>query len=125
MNEEVLDKVTDYIDAIAENLGVAAEHVYPLMVEQMVLEGWIAGGSLIISTVLFCLMFGFALKYTIKHWDDLYHSDNEIWTVVGCLILGVIALILLIASFASVPTYIMKIMNPEYYVFKDLISILN
>lgn len=123
MGTEIIDKVSQYIDALAANLGVAASHVYETMVRQMVVEGVVY--SIFLSLLLAVLTFlGIKLiKITVAKWDEIYRDDWEAFVYIGWVVGGIAYIILLIASVVTIPESIMRIYNPEYFVIRDLLSI--
>ncbi|MCY9532939.1 hypothetical protein M5X06_12725 [Paenibacillus alvei] len=123
MGTEIIDRVSQYIDALAANLGVAASHVYETMVRQMVVEG--AVYSIFLSSLLAALtVLGIKLiKLTVAKKDKIYRDDWEAFVYIGWVVGGIAYIILLIASIVIVPESVMKIYNPEYFVIRDLLSI--
>lgn len=124
MNEQLVEKITTYIDQLSVGLGVAAEHVYGVMVRQLIVEG------IVYSTLLLTLIIGLTIavvklaKLTIRNWEDVEYSDFHT-SVTGAWVVGGIAyiIILLICAF-NLPHELMKIGNPEYYVIREFLNVL-
>lgn len=124
MNPEVLDKVTQYIDSIAASLGVAAAHVYETMTRQMVVEG------VVYSAILTLLLIGATvggvklIKLTTTRWETIYRNDWEAPVIIGWVTGGLGYVILSIVVVLVVPESAMKIFNPEYFVIRDILSVI-
>lgn len=123
MNPEILEKVTQYIDSLAASLGVAATHVYETMVRQMVVEG------VVYSVVLTLLLIGVSvagvrlIKLTFARRETIYRNDWEAPVFIGWTIGGLGYVILSIVVVSVVPESVMKIFNPEYFVIRDILSV--
>jgi hypothetical protein len=126
MKEKAFQKATEYIDAIAAKLGVAAEHVYGILVRQQYVEG--------ITTILGCLTFVAVMFFISRKITDLTKSTRESakkksFTEISedlahvVLVLGWIAFFfaLIFASFA-IPDSVAKLINPEYYAIKEILD---
>jgi hypothetical protein len=119
MSEE---KITQYIDAIAQKLGVATEYVWEVLTKQMVIEGWVYSITLIGGSLL--MIFGlYKLAMYIKNnYDDLYDKDFEFPIMLLAAIYTVFVFVLLVVTFVETPGNIMKIVNPEYYAIKEILE---
>lgn len=121
MNEQIFDKASEYIDAIAANLGVAAEHVYTLMTKQMMVEGIVYSLVLPITLILLILVSIKSVKWTIRNWSEVDVAAET--AIISCLIiLGIIDMIVILLNLFLLPEYVMQIFNPEYYVIKEIMS---
>jgi multisubunit Na+/H+ antiporter MnhB subunit len=112
-NEQATGKAFEYIDQIAEKLGVAAEHAYPLLVKQQIINGIMDLLIGIVAIVLMPLCSKWAKKLSKSYEYDIY--------AIVPIIVGILAAIV-----APVCLYfgIGEVLNPEYYVLKDILSIL-
>lgn len=126
MNEKALDKVMQYIDALAAKLGVAAEHVYGVLVRQQLAEGIthtaILTVSFIVSLVTFVIIFRALANYV---------GYNDEPCVIGLTITGFSTFVLFAANFVLfaanvilLPGYIMHIINPEYYAIREILDVI-
>lgn len=121
--------IHDAVAQLASSLGVAAEHVYAVLVRQQVIDG--------IVTLSFCV---FALITTAtlglwwysgyKQWRDgepklkdgyltlkeKPYEERTLWTSVGY---AAICVAVTVAVFSSAPSAIKKIYNPEYYAIQQ------
>jgi formate hydrogenlyase subunit 3/multisubunit Na+/H+ antiporter MnhD subunit len=119
MNEKVIDKATEYIDALAAKLGVAAEHVYEVLVHQKVMEGVVY--SIFLPLVLAILIWVF---FKIKKSLDEYDGYNEEGFIIALIITAVVILVMFIVNVVVLPDYVMQIFNPEYYAIREIIDAL-
>jgi ABC-type polysaccharide/polyol phosphate export permease len=119
MNNKVFEKVTEYIDAIAAKLGVAAEHVYGVLVRQQVAEGItdIVTGVIILVLVITGALI-FSKKIKVRFIEDEF--DAFILFIGGLLFL-----VLFVApigySIENISDGIKHIVNPEYYAIKEIL----
>ncbi|MFK3936615.1 hypothetical protein ACI2JA_03745 [Alkalihalobacillus sp. NPDC078783] len=118
MNEQIFDKASEYIDAIATNLGVAAEHVYTLMTKQMMVEGIVYGSISLICIVLFSLIIVKVIKHLKDNWVEVNRHANDIYYYIGIAALG----FAIVAFGFELPESLLKLFNPEYYVIKEIMD---
>ncbi|MCC3687462.1 hypothetical protein LLR47_19860 [Bacillus cereus] len=76
MNKEVQDKVFQYIDALADKLGVAVERVYEVMYKQMLVEGVISAVTAVTSIIFITV----GTKYFVKLLRYLEEKSDESWS---------------------------------------------
>jgi hypothetical protein len=108
MNSELSQKVAQVIEEMAKGLGLAVEHVYTILVNQMFYEGLVFSLICILGIFLTSL-----LIYLL--WTK---ASDEGLQVVGTIMLGV----LLVFTFVSLPNNLLKVFNPEYYAIKFIIE---
>ena len=139
MSEQVIEMVTQYIDALAAKLGVAAEHVYEVMIKQMVFEGAVGLTASLLCLILSVLVLWKSIPAFLKaekehdlhlygeNYDRIKRSDAERRAMVA-LIISIIFGVVGIASIGVViiggPQFLMQILNPEYYVIREILSAL-
>jgi len=128
MTEQLTNKLIEYLDAIGEALGVAAPHVYELMIRQQVIGGSLWVAVIVVLMVVIALLARLSLKkLNGKYRKESYRADEEfnnaltfwkgtVWAF-GIVVLFILALCL--------PHNIVRIVNPEYYVIKELLSIIS
>lgn len=123
MNEQLIEKVTEYVDQLAVSLGVAAEHVYVVMARQMSVEG------IVYSALYLTLIIGLPIvvvklaKLTIRKWDDIYKYDIDAIVLAMWILGGIVSAINITGSILSLPDALMKVGNPEYYVIREILDI--
>lgn len=112
--EEILKR----IDALAEKLGVASEHVWGVLVKQAVLEGAIGLSLWVIATVGLSLTARFVTKELLEMAK--YKEDRLFGTVVPAVF---VFILVGIPGITLLSTWIGKIANPEYYAFQEILSV--
>lgn len=128
--QQLEERAINLIDTLAAQLGVAAEHVYKVLSAQMFMEGVMSLITIALAVVLLSVL----AHTTAKRWK-VYQAivkANERQTTEGEDIVLTIAVtftilltvVVVISVFLSGPHAIMKLLNPEYYVIKELLTIL-
>lgn len=118
------DKFGSYINELAKQLGVAAAHVYEVLIRQQYAE---AIGSLTVDFVWICI-FILMTVLLVKGWKKanfwLEHGEDgwQFGMIIGTVVYGVASLFILIFVTDDIKTSIMKLMNPEYYALKDIMD---
>ena len=102
--QQVLTEVTTRLDAVAAKLGMAADHMWPILVRQQFYEGLVL--TIAISTVAVTFLVGGIFGFK-KHFEDGW------W--IACSVIS--AVLFAIAAGWSIST-----INPEYYAFMDLMG---
>lgn len=126
MKEQAFQKVTEYIDAMAVKLGVAAEHVYEILVRQQYVEG--------ITVLIGCLLFVVVSLFIARKTTELtsvkreerkgkYVSEiSEDLALVAYVLSWTVFFIALLVSVFAVPDCIAQFINPEYYAIKEILD---
>ena len=116
MKEKIYEKATEYIETLASSLGVAAEHVYGILVRQQVAEGVT---TLIMFGVIY-LILGIILVVSAKKSDFTYDCLANYIAVIAVILMVFAAVIGLLTLGGA----IMKVMNPEYYAIKEIMDVI-
>jgi small-conductance mechanosensitive channel len=120
MKEKVFDKVTQYIDALAAKLGVAAEHVYGVLVRQQVAEGIV---DIVVGTLVLAVLI-FALIVLIKK-VELPHIVDE-FDLLGYVFVAAISLLIIGLpggyAVSEISDGIKHVINPEYYAIREILD---
>ena len=84
------EKAIEYIDAIAANLGVAAEHVYGALLKQAMVSGLRS-----VVYIIFCLAVGYVIIKMFKRiYSDVKEGEDSIFVdSLGISLGGIFALI--------------------------------
>jgi uncharacterized protein YqhQ len=126
MKEKAFDKVTAYIDALAQKLGVAAEHVYITLIRQQYVEG--------ITSIIACLFAIGVTFYIAKKTTELTKNKREAakekWITsmsedlapVAVAVTWVLFFISLIVTMFVIPGSVSQLINPEYYAIKEILN---
>ena len=121
------EKAFEYIDAIAANLGVAAEHVYGALLKQAMVSG--------LRSVVYIII-GLAVSYVIIKilktvYSDVKEGEDGIFVDsygvslggVFALIFGGIAIILMFfAIMSDISNATTALLNPEYWALKEILD---
>ncbi|WP_188069031.1 hypothetical protein [Brevibacillus brevis] len=113
------DKMTEYIEQMAAKLGVAAEHVYGVLLTQMVAEGVVY----IIGSLIYLVFFAVLVRWMYsKHVEtrNNYESDWGIAFPLFSIFGGVVAIAALMMAF----TGLLYVMNPEYYAIREIMNVI-
>ena len=121
------EKAFEYIDAIAANLGVAAEHVYGTLLKQAMVSGLRS-----VVYIIICLAVGYAILKVFKRiYADVKEGEDGIFVDsygvslggVFSLVFGGIALILMFfAIMVDISNATTALLNPEYWAIKEILD---
>ena len=121
------EKAFEYIDAIAANLGVAAEHVYGALLKQAMVSGLRS-----VVYIIVCLAVGYAIIKVFKRiYSDVKEGEDSIFVdsfgislggVFAIIIGGVAIIILFFAIMADIGNATTALLNPEYWALKELLN---
>ncbi|QEG04313.1 hypothetical protein [Bacillus phage BC-T25] len=120
------DKLGGFIDELAKQLGVAATHVYEVLVKQQFVEGvslmvkagvWIAV-LILVWTLLHKLIF----KRWHKYSDPTGYDETQFMLAIVVVIVGIISAIVGWNIVDWVTLGIKKLLNPEYYALQDIME---
>lgn len=115
------DKVLDRIDALAEKLGVAAEHIWEILVQQAPIEAW-SNIVMTVITLTFCftlVSIGFHRNSKGVKWMS---DDNESPSINGLItwIPLAIGVIMFVTAIFSASGWATQILNPEHYAWQQI-----
>ena len=134
MDNKTVDLIRDMggevkaaLSELAKGLGVAAEHVYTVMVKQQIVHGllktlpWIV---LPIFLVIFAIIFQRTVykKVTKKYEEGLYDDEDARpgFTMIVLFFAWAASTILFIIAPFKIANGIGYLINPEYYAMKDI-----
>ncbi|MEK4267913.1 hypothetical protein [Bacillus sp. FSL W8-0940] len=115
-----MDKAMEYIDKLAAKLGVAAEHVYGVLVKQAFANGVtnvIFGALVILATIILSI---YTAKFVKKH-----HRNHGMDGVDLLILIAFCLTFIVLPTFGgitSVANGIMALINPEYYAIKEILD---
>lgn len=115
MNEQTQAKIMEYVDQIAQGLGVAADYVLTSWTKFIVMEGIVYTSLLILISVIVFTATTKCIKRASKNFTDEWGYLT--------ILLVIVSIIVVIADITKLPTYVMQIFVPEYYIIKDVLSI--
>ena len=121
------EKAFEYIDAIAANLGVAAEHVYGALLKQAMVSGLRS-----VVYIIICLAVSYAIIKVLKRvYSDVKEDEEGLFvdsygvTLGGvfALIFGGIALVIMFfVIMADISNASTALLNPEYWALKETLD---
>ena len=126
-SQQIQERVVAFIDTLAASLGVAAEHVYTVLNQQMVLEGYAAFVTIVSLIIMggIMLRMGVGFHKVNEAKSERTVTTREDATAFFTTFLGVLILVIGFVLLLTVgPTAVLKITNPEYYVIKELLMAL-
>ncbi|AMO25866.1 hypothetical protein Thu_238 [Bacillus phage Thurquoise] len=117
------DKLGSFIDELAKQLGVAATHVYEVLVKQQYVEGigLLVKAGITIAILLF--MWYLLNKFLIKNYaviEEDYDFGFLVW-IIGA-ILAVVTFFTILFVVGDITLGIKKLLNPEYYALETLMD---
>lgn len=116
LSEDIQNKIIAGISTLAEKLGVAASHVYEVLVRQAFYEGLTASiliGVLLLGLLCLGLFFWFYVTPKIES-DDNRIAANVFFVMALAFGLGI--------SGYHLNQNLVKIFNPEYYAIKTILE---
>ncbi len=123
-----MNKVDEYIQAIAEKLGVAAEHVYSLLVKQQLAEGIF---TISIFAFFFIVAVSFVVHVSRKGFlmKDCYSGKeidgSEVINYIRGAMLAVSGLtfLVILMCIPEIKEGVLQLINPEYYAIKEIMDV--
>lgn len=111
---DVGDNIINLIRQLAEQIGTTTDKVFPWYVKQQVIEGWAffvtCGLSFVVGVILVAL--------TWKKCDWVYSKGLIPFCIIGIIF----SLVALVISFLLGGDFAAKILNPEFYALKSMVS---
>jgi len=132
MNKETIDltremssEVKTVLGAIADQLGLAVDHFYPVFVQQQVVEGMFG----LCGTLLMIIMFVVSVIAAVKYSKTFVTSGSEQIPLASLLFGGVALILGLICLIRVCDNNFMrddftKVFNPEYHAVKEITQLL-
>ena len=110
LGEDFGEKILDYFKELARGLGVAAEHVYIILVRQQIVLGIAEMIGFLIGIVALSFVIWKGAKYSIKN-----DSEEFLFILIlpGAVIAGFI-----VGFFDG----FIHVFNPEYYAIKEILE---
>lgn len=120
MNDKFQEKLIEHIDKIAQQLGVASEYIWGTLVMQKFVEGIVYSSIFLTTFLTFIILFRWALK-RVSTYEVEDSSEINPYTAIT-IITGITVIVCLVVGIPIMSDQIMKIFNPEYYAFKELLD---
>lgn len=130
MNEQTLDllynfggEIKEALSQVAQGLGVAAEHVYLVLLRQQVVLGVISLAWPILSIIIFLIVSKLYIRYLLKPaYKHEFSSEGDFFISIGAILLGIGWIVLLVHSVIAIMNGIGHLINPEYYALQQIIE---
>ncbi len=113
MNEKIYNDVSNAIAALSQKLGVAAEHVYGVLVKQQIVEGIFS-----IVAIVLCIIGIFIASKAIRYGFSIYEKHEDTSFLIVTVASTGIAIMLMASAFNT--SGVLKIVNPEYYAIQEI-----
>ena len=114
MNDKLAQDVLSRLDTIAGKLGVAADHIWGVLVKQAVVSGWTDLALLAVFWVPLLTAQIAGIRWYMK--QEKPSDDNFAIPGIPAVMLVVLTIVTLILA----PQAIQALINPEYWAFHDL-----
>ena len=122
------EKAFEYIDALAANLGVAAEHVYGALLKQAM----VSGVRSVVYIILCLAVVYMVIRMLKKVYTDVKDGNNNSifldgWDIsaagiIASFVGGIALFILFIAIIANISNASTALLNPEYWALKEILD---
>jgi chromate transport protein ChrA len=116
------DKFGNYINELAKQLGVAATHVYGVLVRQQYVEALsalITDAVYVAILILLCVIFSKMWKRALRakdNGDSAFAMSFISFFFTAGMIVAIIFLL------ADIKNSLTRLLNPEYYALKDIMN---
>ena len=121
------EKAFEYIDAIAANLGVAAEHVYGALLKQAMVSGLRS-----VVYIIICLAVSYLIIKMFKRiYSDVKEGEEGIFVdsfgvsiggVIALIFGGIAIVIMFFAIMSDISNATTALLNPEYWALKEILD---
>jgi len=120
MTDEIIKEALKRIDVIAAKMGTTAEYLWPLIVKQEIVDSILTFLGITFATITF-IIFSKWLIDSRKNKETHDDPDTKEVILLGFLIFSAIVLIMSLIFFIAEG---FDWINPEYWAFKNIISML-
>ena len=127
--QQVIDMVQKAADALSEKLGVAAPHIWEILVRQGIIVGVLGIVGFVAASVVFALVVRAYLRFRAKFIAGVSYPqgrepDADDYPFMLVLVL-VVSGFTFIGATVNVCFAILKLLNPEFYAMSVVTSFLN
>ncbi|UYZ12186.1 hypothetical protein A6764_00040 [Brevibacillus sp. WF146] len=121
------DKITQYLEQMAAKLGVAAEHVYGVLVRQQLAEGivWAVGCAVYIGFLVWLGRKLYAKQAEIRERNaskSYFNREDDISE--GIFAYNMLGGISGVLAFALLLYGVMHVVSPEYYAIREIMDVI-
>ncbi|MBX4152414.1 hypothetical protein [Paenibacillus lautus] len=134
--QQVMEKVFEYIDGIASKLGVASEMVLGILTKQQYIKGVLGIVMTVFLWVLAYIIFNKVSPRVVnwmkndierKNQKSVYKNhdmmDYPHIIIPGAVILLALTIATCLHTFEVLPESVNMLLNPEYFVMRDLLEV--
>jgi hypothetical protein len=112
IQQQLLDRSSDFINKASQTLGSTGAHVYEVLVRQQV----VSGIGTIVAIILFCIIAAVSFfqyyQFAKRHMDE---SDDGFGWICGGIFGGFFFLMIVVIGVVALSDSVQHILNPEYY----------
>lgn len=119
--EELVTNLLARIDVMAVKLGIAAEHLWEIMVRQAIISGVIELITLGIFTMIVGIYFRAFIEKRLYDRVESEPTPAGVAVIVATIIV-VIMTIAVLVQFCELGGIVTKIFNPEYWAYQSLLG---
>jgi hypothetical protein len=113
------DKITQYLEQMAAKLGVAAEHVYGVLVRQQLAEGIV----FIVGGLVYLVFFAFMVRWLYGKYIETKHDYGSDWDI-AFMLFSAFGGLASVGAFLCVLLGTMQALNPEYYAIREIMDVI-
>jgi hypothetical protein len=113
------DKIAQYLEQMAVKLGVAAEHVYGVLVRQQFAEG----AAFIVGGLVYLIFFAFMVRWLYGKYIETKHDYKSDWDV-AYVLFSLFGGLAAVGALFCVLLGTMRTLNPEYYAIREIMDVI-
>ena len=130
---DISTQISQVIDVLAEKLCVAAEYVYPLLVRQSYVDGFIALLQIVLYVMflyglyqgIVYLFFGKNGESKFQEWtDDYIWEPQAVISLIFLIFCGIIFIVSTLSMFHIINVAVTALSNPEWYALQKILLLL-
>lgn len=112
--QEIYTDLKTAIHSMADGLGIAAEHVYEVLVMQQIVKACIFSSLILVGTIL--MIFAVKQTFKVKDWEE--PTVKGVLWIIFLIVSGIMVGI----GLGHLEIIMTGFINPEYGAIKDIMS---
>lgn len=118
------DKTTQLLTDLATKLGTTAEYLWGVLVRQAYVNFWANVAYDVITIIAVCLTYKLITK-AISYFSNLNDDDEPklVAHMIVTVLVGIVTIILTIASLCNFDDMMTSILNPEYWALHQILHL--
>lgn len=116
-----MEHLAPLLNKLAEQLGTTSQYLWSVLLKQAPVQASIMGFEYATTILLLFLLFKF--RAAAGAFYEKCHEDYEILTFICTIVLGLVAVIWLLACLFCVESFFTAIFNPEYWALKQVLRV--